>query len=82
MEIRRVTVTNHYAEGGHYRIFQLSGTAMAAQAADLGHPAFSKLFVQTEVLPEEESLLAMRRPRGQDEERLWAFHSMFVEGEK
>ncbi|NLC37998.1 MAG: glycosyl transferase, partial [Clostridia bacterium] len=82
VEIRRVTVTNHYAEAVTIEFSSYLEPVMAAQAADLGHPAFSKLFVQTEVLPEEESLLAMRRPRGQDEERLWAFHSMFVEGEK
>ena len=35
-------------------------------AADASHPAFSKLFVQTEWDAERRAVLARRRPRGSD----------------
>jgi len=54
---------------------------LATPAADNAHPAFSKLFVQTEFLPEFGALVATRRPRSHDESPLWAAHFAVVEGE-
>ena len=47
---------------------------LAPPAADLAHPAFSNLFVQTEFVPELEALLATRRPRAREEPAVWAAH--------
>jgi cyclic beta-1,2-glucan synthetase len=45
------------------------------------HPAFSKLFVQTEFVADVGALLATRRPRASGEARVWAAHVAVVEGE-
>ena len=38
------------------------------------HPAFGKLFLETEWLPGPDALLCRRRPRSADEQPLWAVH--------
>ena len=45
-----------------------------AQNADLAHPAFTKLFVQTEYLPQSRALVATRRRRTGDEPEIWVAH--------
>jgi hypothetical protein len=50
---------------------------MAPAAADAAHPAFSKLFVQTEILRDENAILCTRRPRGATK-MPWLLHSMMV----
>jgi cyclic beta-1,2-glucan synthetase len=41
---------------------------LAPAAADAQHPAFSKLFVQTEMLPDQQAvILCTRRPRSPEE---------------
>jgi cellobiose phosphorylase len=48
--------------------------ALNEHAADRAHPAFSKLFIQTESLAERGALFANRRPRDEDDPQLWAMH--------
>ncbi|GAB5536611.1 MAG: hypothetical protein Rubg2KO_28600 [Rubricoccaceae bacterium] len=74
---------------GRVHIYNLSGrtrrielttyaeVALNSRAADAGHPAFSKLFVQTERVPDQPVLVAKRRPRSPDEVPLWMAHAMF-----
>ena len=54
---------------------------LAPPAADAAHPAFSKLFVQTEFVADVGALLATRRPRSPGEPEVWAAHLAVVEGE-
>ena len=78
-EIRRVSLTNL---GSHERQIELTSyaeIALATQAADVAHPAFQNLFVQTEFVPEIGALLATRRPRSSDEAPIWAAHVAAVE---
>ncbi|HEX7399692.1 MAG TPA: glucoamylase family protein, partial [Candidatus Limnocylindrales bacterium] len=80
-EIRRVTLTNL---GTHERQIELTSyaeIALAPQAADVAHPAFQNLFVQTEFVPEIGALLATRRPRSREETPIWAAHVAAVEDE-
>ncbi|MBF6606333.1 MAG: hypothetical protein IVW53_12195 [Chloroflexi bacterium] len=80
-EIRRVSLTNL---GSHSREIELTSyaeIALAPQAADVAHPAFQNLFVETEFAPEIGALLATRRPRSRDEQPIWAAHVAAVEGE-
>jgi cyclic beta-1,2-glucan synthetase len=80
-EIRRVTLTNL---GSHDRQIELTSyaeIALAPQAADVAHPAFQNLFVQTEFAPDIGALVATRRPRSRDEKPVWAAHVAAVEGE-
>jgi cyclic beta-1,2-glucan synthetase len=64
VELRRVSVTNH---GRGTRSFDLTSYAevvLAPGDADLAHPAFSNLFVETFAVPERDALMCVRRPRG------------------
>ena len=54
--------------------------ALAAQAADVAHPAFSKLFVETEFDRATGALYAMRRRRELTEPAAWASHHVVIEG--
>jgi cellobiose phosphorylase len=53
---------------------------LAAPAADALHPAFSNLFVQTEIIRRRRAILCTRRPRSLDELTPWMFHLMAVHG--
>jgi cellobiose phosphorylase len=80
IELRRVTVTNR---GGMTREIELTSYAevvLSPPAADALHPAFSNLFVQTEVLEQRHAILCTRRPRSEDEQAPWMFHLMAVHG--
>jgi len=44
--------------------------------ADVLQPAFSNLFVQTEIIPNKHSILCTRRPRSATEQVPWMFHLM------
>jgi cyclic beta-1,2-glucan synthetase len=71
-ELRRVTLSN---DGSRDRLLDVTSYAeivLAPLAADIAHPAFSNLFVQTEFLPEFGCLLATRRPRSAHETQVWA----------
>ncbi len=44
------------------------------RAADAAHPAFSKLFVQTERIDGQPALVAQRRPRSPEDAPIWLAH--------
>ena len=54
---------------------------LTAQGADLAHPAFSKLFVETEYLANVGAILATRRRRAPTEPEIWAAHLAAIDGE-
>lgn len=81
VEIRQVTLSNHGAESVTIQITSYFETVLGDQRADVAHPAFSNLFVRTELLPGYDCLLASRRPREQHHPTRWLFHSVQVEGE-
>jgi cyclic beta-1,2-glucan synthetase len=79
VELRRITLTNR---GQTRRILELTTyaeVALATQAADAAHPAFSNLFVQTEILAPQQAILATRRARA-DEQPPWLFHLLNIAG--
>ncbi|HEU4744186.1 MAG TPA: glucoamylase family protein, partial [Anaerolineales bacterium] len=74
LEIRRVYLTNH---GRHSRILALTSYAeiiLNEQSADLRHPAYNKLFIESEFLKKEGILLFRRRPRSADEKHVYLAH--------
>ena len=62
--------------GGH----QLRRGRAGAGVADALHPAFSNLFVQTELVPARQAILCTRRPRSSEERPPWMLHLMAVHG--
>ena len=80
-EIRRLTLTNLGAQHRQIEITSYAELALAPQAADIAHPAFQNLFVQTEFVPSIGALLATRRPRSSLEHPIWAAHVAAIDGE-
>ncbi len=80
-EVRRVSLSNSGHRMREIEVTSYAELALAPQAADIAHPAFSKLFVETEYLAELGVVLATRRRRGPDEPEIWAAHLAVVEGE-
>jgi len=80
VEVRRLTVTNLSDRPRELEVTSYAEIALAPVREDLTHPAFSKLFVETEYLPESAALVCTRRPRARDEARVWAVHVLSVEG--
>ncbi|MBA3729349.1 MAG: DUF3131 domain-containing protein, partial [Sphingomonas sp.] len=79
-EARRIAISN---SGRTSRVIEITSyveLSLATQLADVAHPAFSKLFVETERLASSGALLAWRRKRGPDDVDVVAAHMMVVEG--
>ena len=80
IEIRRLRITNHSKSRRLVDVTSYAEVALAPPAADALHPAFSNLFVQTEILPGRGAILCTRRPRSRSEASPWMFHQMTVHG--
>ncbi len=80
-EVRRVSITNSGDDARDIDVTSYSELVLAPPAADNAHPAFSKLFVQTEYVARLGLLLATRRRRSPDEAQVWVAHHVVVEGE-
>lgn len=94
IELRRVHLTNRSSGGmgGIGNIGSIGGSdksrvievttyaevVMAPAAADVLHPAFSNLFVQTEILHAHQAILCTRRARSHDEPSLFMFHLVAI----
>jgi cyclic beta-1,2-glucan synthetase len=80
-EVRRISLTNSGFVAREIEVTSYAELALAPQAADVAHPAFSKMFVQTEHLPAIGALIATRRRRSPDEAEIWVGHLAVLEGE-
>ncbi len=81
VELRRIRLRNR---GSDTRVLELTSYAepvLAPLADDAAHPAFAKLFVQTEIMSGLEALLATRRPRAGHEQHPTLLQLMCVRGE-
>jgi cyclic beta-1,2-glucan synthetase len=68
-ELRRVSVTNLGSRPRRLDLTSYAEVVLAPADADLAHPAFSNLFVETRSLPERDALIATRRPRSGNDRR-------------
>ena len=75
-EVRQLKLTNHGSVTRQIEVTSYAEVVLCTPAADLAHPAFQKLFVETEYIPEETALLARRRPRDSRQQPLWAVHAI------
>ena len=80
-EVRRVSITNHGTRAREIEITSYAEIALARQLDDQAHPAFAKLFVETEFVPNLGVILATRRRRSDSDPMVWAAHLSVVEGE-
>ncbi len=80
IELRRVRITNRSRKPRDLDITSYAEIVLAAPAADALHPAFANLFVQTEIVPERQTILCTRRPRSKEEPSHLMFHLMTLHG--
>ena len=77
-EIRRVTVYNRSSTSRDIELTSYGEIVMQPLDVDRSHPAFGNLFVQTEWLPDNSAILAMRRPRSMSDKVKWCGHVVAV----
>ncbi len=75
LEVRRLTLENRAARPRRIEVTTYAEVALIEPAAYAAHPAFAKLFVQTEYDATHEVLLAHRRPRSASEHHPWLLHA-------
>ncbi len=80
VEIRKIKITNRSQSSKVLEITSYSEVVLATQASDEAHPAFSNLFVQTEIQKEYNAIFGTRRPRSKNEVPPHLFHLMDVYG--
>jgi cyclic beta-1,2-glucan synthetase len=81
VELRRLRLTNCGRARRTIEVTSYAEVALATPAADALHPAFSNLFVQTEVVSDQRAILCTRRPRSRGESSPWMFHLLAAHGD-
>jgi cyclic beta-1,2-glucan synthetase len=72
-ELRRVRITNRSLRSRQLEFTSYAELSMTPHATDKAHPAFAKMFIETES-PEPCVLIAHRRPRSPEEKPIWTAH--------
>ncbi len=80
-EIRRVTLVNRSDVVRDLELTSYGEVVLCPGAADRAHPAFQKLFVETERV-QHGALLASRRPRSAGEAWPWCIHAVASDAER
>ncbi|MEO5822306.1 MAG: glucoamylase family protein [Vicinamibacteraceae bacterium] len=80
VEVRRLSLTNKSEHTREIEVTSYVEIVLGRQEDDVAHPAFGKLFIETEYLPDSSALLCGRRPRSASEASAWAFHTLSVDG--
>ncbi len=74
VELRRLRIANASERARAIELTTYTELVVGPAAADAAHPAFSKLFVETEILPERGAILAWRRASTGGAPAIWMFH--------
>ena len=80
IELRRMRVVNRSRAKRTLEFTSYAEIVLAPAAQDASHPAFSNLFVQTEILAEANAIVATRRSRSPGEQVPWMFGLLAVHG--
>jgi cyclic beta-1,2-glucan synthetase len=80
VEVRRLSITNRGDRPREIEVTSYAEIVLARPDDDLAHPAFGKLFIETEYDAQSAGLLFSRRPRSADESHAFAFHVLAVDG--
>ena len=80
VEVRRLSITNRGDRPREIEVTSYAEIVLARPEDDLAHPAFGKLFIETEYDAQSAGLLFSRRPRSAEEADAWAFHVLAVDG--
>ncbi|NOQ21552.1 MAG: hypothetical protein GQ565_02720 [Candidatus Aegiribacteria sp.] len=73
-EIRRIDLTNNSDRTRKLLVCSYAEVVLAPHAADISHPSFNRLFIESEYLSAENALLFRRRPRTAEEKEIFVVH--------
>ncbi|MGX5915205.1 GH36-type glycosyl hydrolase domain-containing protein [Aliidiomarina sp. Khilg15.8] len=79
-EVRRLSLSNFDLKAKEIEVTSYAELVLNTPAADQAHPAFSKMFVQTEYVPEFDAIIATRRAQSATDKQIWAAHLVVVDG--
>ena len=82
VEIRRIHLVNNNERTRLLRLTSYGEVILAPQATDTRHPAFNKLFIESEFVPELSLQIFTRRPRSDQEKNVLVGHMLVSEGNK
>ena len=80
VEVRRLKLINRGLRIREIDVTSYVEVVLGPQAEDFAHPAFGKLFVETEYLPETAALLGHRRQHDAGQPGIWVMHVVSLEG--
>ena len=78
IELRRLRMRNRSRTRRTIEFTSYAEIVLAPQQADIAQPAFSNLFVETELLPEQHAILATRRSQDEQQSSPWLCHLLNV----
>ncbi len=81
-EMRRVSITNYGSQERTIQVTSYAEICLTSQAADLAHPAFSNLFIETDFDRRLGALLATRRRQSDQQKPVWLTHLAAVDGDQ
>ncbi|QIL89217.1 cellobiose phosphorylase [Microbulbifer sp. SH-1] len=79
VEARRLIIKNESNRERRLLLADFAEVVLAPEREDQRHPAFAKLFVESQYLPEEQVMIYRRRPRGSNEKPIYLAHSVLVQ---
>ncbi|MBX7137773.1 MAG: hypothetical protein K1X83_07285 [Oligoflexia bacterium] len=74
VEVRRVTVKNLSGKPRSIELTSFAEVVLGKTRADSAHPAFAKMFIESEYVQDFDALLFARRPRGLHDEKMFLLH--------
>ena len=82
VEIRRIQLHNMNDQFRILRMTSYGEVILSSRVADARHPAFNKLFIESEFVPELNLQIFKRRPRTNQETAIYLGHMLVIEGSK
>jgi cyclic beta-1,2-glucan synthetase len=79
VEIRRIHLHNTDSQLHHLRLTSYGEVILTQQSADRRHPAYNKLFIESEFVPELNLQIFSRRPRSSEEKPVFMGHMLVVD---
>jgi cyclic beta-1,2-glucan synthetase len=79
VEIRLISLANQSSKPRNLMLTSYAEVVLNAQAVDRDHPAFNKMFIESEYIPELNTLLFRRRTRSSEEDPIFMAHSLVLE---
>ncbi|HBQ63959.1 MAG TPA: hypothetical protein DD727_03365, partial [Clostridiales bacterium] len=76
LEIRRITFRNRGDISMEIEVTSYLELSIDTYTADLAHPAFSRLFIDSEYVPDRNALIAWRRPRNREDKPKYVIHQV------